>query len=251
MSLSDHSPFARDIAAVTVWWSDVGVDASFADEPTVWLEEKSTPENAPKPAKAKTDPEPPQPEPVKLLGGGKEHWPKELPAFQDWFAGDLAKELSGRGGVKPSGAAGADLMVIVPDPESTDGEALMGGELGSYLREIFAASDASTYNVYWASALPASTPHPDWDDLNARGVGDLLRHHIALAAPKRIIALGSSILPLLGNNPAQGPAEIQQYGQDSQKTPLFAAWQINRLRQRAAARKRFWKLWLDWIASDV
>lgn len=251
MSLIQPSSSSREIDAVTEWWREAGVDSSFEDKPTVWLAQKEV-EEKPKPASAKAE----QPEnstknePPTVFGGGAEAWPSELPSFQTWLAGDLAQEIAGRTGVQPSGSSGSGLMVIVPEPEKTDRDQLLSGPTGEYLRTILNASQISEAEVYLASALPVAMPHPDWQELNSRGLGQLLHHHIRLVAPKGIVALGSSILPLIGNNPAQGPAEIQHFEQDSAPFPLFAAWQLERLRQRSAARKRFWKLWLDWIASN-
>lgn len=251
MSHSDHSPFSREIAALTEWWHEAGVDTCFDDDPTVWLTEEKVTEKGSRPAVRPTQaPEPAKPEPLAKLAGGETNWPTELAAFQEWFSSQLANDVSGRTGVTPVGSAGARLMVIVPEPEMADTDRLLSGDNGRYLQSILAASGITPDEVYFASALPAAMPHPDWQDLQQRGLGDILKLHIKLAAPKRIIVLGSSVLPLIGNIPAQGPAEIQKYQQDSNSMPLFAAWQIERLRQRSAARKRFWKTWLDWIASD-
>ena len=251
MTHAEHTPFDREIAAVTEWWRHAGVDTCFENEPVGWLTEKQAKENSRsgQTSIAQSSQET-QTMPAQMLGGGKDNWPSQLEEFRSWFASDITRDLSLRDGIAPFGKAGANLMIVTVQPESADGSQILSNDPGMYFRGILAASAIAEDDIYFASVLPAAMPQPDWNDLNARGIGEIIRHHISIVRPKRIVALGSSILPLLGNNPAQGPAEIRQFEQDSHSTPLFAAWQINRLRERSAARKRFWKLWLDWIASD-
>ena len=42
-----------------------------------------------------------------------------------------------------------------------------------------------------ASALPRHAPHPDWAALARDGLGDVLAHHVTLAAPQRLLVLGA------------------------------------------------------------
>ena len=55
-----------------------------------------------------------------------------------------------------------------------------------------------------------------------QGLGELASHHIALAAPKRLIVFGVHILPLLGHDPANNPANSAQINHGSPITPLPA-----------------------------
>jgi DNA polymerase len=114
------------------------------------------------------------------------------------------------GRIAAQGPAQAPLMVIVPQPEAGDAAAgsLLSGPQGALLRAMLGVMGLELDQLRLAAALPRHMPHPDWSALNAQGLGAVLRHHVALAQPQRIIAFGGNILPLLGHNLPQSPAVL-------------------------------------------
>lgn len=243
-------PLVQDFEAALEWWRLAGVDTDFADDVTDWLAAPEAEVAAPaqtvpaaEPQRRAALPDLPRVE----MGGGRASWPTDLAAFQRWW---LESERLDAGGsfprVAPRGEAGAALMVLVPEPEEADRETLLSGPEGKLLAGFLAAAGLAAEQSYVAAALPRHTPLPDWAQLKDDGLGDLLAHHIALAAPKRIIAFGRNILPLLGHDTAQGAATLRVFNHDGVSVPLMAAPTLGELLRSAGRRKQLWQRWLDW-----
>ncbi|WP_095010946.1 hypothetical protein [Tsuneonella mangrovi] len=239
----------RQVAAALDWWREAGVDADFSDEASGWLADvESEPEAAPATAvathengDAQSTPERPQ------IGGAKEGWPSDLAAFRQWWLtepslddGGLAPRIASRGN------SGAELMIIVAQPEEQDREQLLTGPQGKLLAGFLAAAGIAAENASFVAVLPRHTPLPDWRALAAGRMGELLAHHVALGAPKRILVLGRNILPLCGHDPAQGPAALRNFNHEGVRVPAMAEVGPERLLANAATRARLWQRWLDW-----
>ena len=72
----------------------------------------------------------------------------------------------------------------------------------------------------------------DWEDLARRGLAALTRHHIGLAAPRRLIAFGRESALLA----------------DGCGVPTLAAPRLETLARSPAHKRRFWNAWLEWSA---
>lgn len=250
MSEPQTPPLVQDFEAALEWWRLAGVNTGFADDVTDWL---AVPEaEAPVPAETVPAAEPQRraalPEvPRAAIGSERASWPTDLSAFKRWW---LESDGLDAGGsfprVAPRGEAGAALMVLVPEPEEVDREALLSGPEGKLLAGFLAAAGLGGDQTYLAAALPRHTPLPEWDRLKADGLGDLLAHHVALAAPKRIIAFGRNILPLLGHDTAQGAAVLRVFNHDGVSVPLMGAATLGELLRSAGRRKQLWQRWLEW-----
>ncbi|MEO9490984.1 MAG: uracil-DNA glycosylase family protein, partial [Marinomonas sp.] len=218
---------------------------------TDWLAEAE----AAKPAKAalakratKPEPEPEKkPEILRILPQAGA--PNNLDAFHAWWMEDPALDAIGpRGRVAARGEVGAELMVLVPDPAGDDGAQLLSGAQGQLLEKILKASAIEPSDVYYASALPRHTPMADGADLAAKGYAEVLHLHIALARPKRILAFGSHILPLLQHGAAEElqkeAGSLQQINHDNRTTPLFVAQSLGGLMGSPSLKARFWRHWV-------
>ena len=104
---------------------------------------------------------------------------------------------------------------------------------------------------YLASLLPRHDPAPDWPAVRQSGLGELLAHHVALAAPERILFLGRNIPPLLGHDMAQGPAGLRDFNHDSLKILAMGASGLADMLRSAKRRERFWRCWLDWTYGET
>ncbi|MCR2833671.1 hypothetical protein [Parerythrobacter lacustris] len=240
----------QEFEAALDWWRLAGVDTDFADDVTDWLATPEAEATAPAPVPSATQPQRRALVPDKprvAIGGERAGWPTDLSAFHRWW---LESDTLDAGGsfprIAPRGLAGAELMVVVPEPEEVDRETLMSGPEGKLLAGFLAAAGLGTNQTYLAAALPRHTPLPEWDRLKADGLGDLLAHHVALAAPNRIIAFGRNILPLLGHDTAQAAATLRVFNHDGVSVPLMAAPTLGELLRSAGRRKQLWQRWLDW-----
>jgi uracil-DNA glycosylase len=244
---------ADELAAALAWWREAGVDQSFRDDAEGWLADVQE-------AEAVAGPAEPAPRKKSLaqaaaavppLGGDPGSWPTDLPAFRDWW---LTEPSLDHGGsfprVPPRGETGARVMLLVPMPEESDGAALLSGPNGNLLAAILGAMEIGPDKAYLAAVLPRHTPMPDWAQLAAAGLGEVLSRHIELAAPKRVIAFGRLVLPLLGHDTAQEPAATPNFNHEVTKVPVLAAPGLDRLLRSAATRASFWRRWLEWTDGE-
>lgn len=242
-----------DIAAALAWWRDAGVDLDFTDDPVRWLADKDDAALAAPPAPALpaayVAPRRAEPETVASavrIGGDRSAWPADLAAFAPWWLAEPT--LDGgqvRGRVPPRGPAGAPVMVLVPAPGPAETELLTQGAEASLLAAMLQAMGIAPEQAYLASALPRHMALPDWDSLRAQGLGEVLAHHVALARPERLIVLGSSILPLLGHDPAQIAKTSLAFNHENYSVPILGALDLGTLAARPARKANFWQRWLD------
>ena len=244
---------------VLAWWRGTGVDCLFHDETTRWTappsdEAAATRRDAEQPARpspvrpslAAARPEPDLPPPLDQTG-----WPQTLDEFGDWWLNEPALDNGRRTGrVAPRGPRNAALLIVVPEPEREDRDKLLTGPHGMLLKAILSAMALDEREIYFASALTRHTPVTDWEAAAAGIVGAALRHHIALVAPRRILTLGSSILPLLGNDLPHLPANLRNFNHEGQSIPVLAADDLAALLNRPLGKKRFWQAWLEWTDTD-
>jgi DNA polymerase len=148
--------------------------------------------------------------------------------------------------IAPRGDPGAALLVLVPQPEEADRERLLEGPQGRLLANILIAMGLEESAVYIAAALPCHTPVADLPALAAQGMDAVTAHHIALAAPQKVLVLGTALAPMLGAGSADGLREINHAGA---KVPVMASETLEALLTSAALKARFWRRWMEWSAS--
>jgi uracil-DNA glycosylase family 4 len=162
-------------ASALDWWRDAGVDVVVEDAAFNWL--------AP----------PPAPQALVPAADPAAALPATLEAFAAWRTGaDMPDAAWGGATILAAGAAGAELMVVVDCPEPGDREALMEGEVGRLFDRMLAAIGRTRADVLLASVCtrrPTTGRVPR--ELLAR-LGEIARHHVGLAGPKRILALGDA-----------------------------------------------------------
>ncbi|MFA7586108.1 MAG: hypothetical protein WCY11_07930 [Novosphingobium sp.] len=232
------------IAAALDWWRLAGVDCDFRDEPQNWI---APPTNDAGPAKPVPIPIAAPPPPPQEPGFALEEMPRELPAFVAWWLAEPSLDggrTSGR--VAPRGNAGAELMVVVADPEADDADALLSGPCGRMLDTMVRAMGIEQADVYRASALPRRTPHADWDLLHRQGIGKVLERHVELAAPRRLIVFGNNILPRTDNGPPLSAPELSHFNLGENSIPLLVERDLASISGRAPWKARFWQRWLGW-----
>ncbi len=255
-----------DIGAVLDWWREAGVDCVFDDDPRQWIVAQAEidpiaapadPDSFPavKPITTATAPAPPR----AMIGGARAHWPGDLAAFGEWWLNEPSLDDGQlRARVPPRGPQAAPLMVLVSQPEAEDRDTLLSGPQGRLLTAMLSAMGLSAAQVYIASALPRHTPMADWSNLAAQGLGEVLRHHVALVQPQRLIVFGRDVSLLLGpfglesplpaNAPAQIGASSSFFSHEGASVPLLVARDLGSLLERPIAKGNFWQHWLEFSA---
>ncbi|HEY6869761.1 MAG TPA: hypothetical protein VI199_08390, partial [Novosphingobium sp.] len=151
----DSALTAAAITGVLDWWRDAGVDLDFHDTPTVWLPASAAGGPAAPLARPATAPPAAEPPPATPLGGDPATHPATLGDFQAWWLTEPALDDGQvRDRVPPRGPAGADLMIIVSQPEAEDGASLLSGREGRLIAGLLGAAGIEPAQVYFASALP-------------------------------------------------------------------------------------------------
>ncbi len=237
-----------DLAAALAWWRDAGVDHDYADAPQAWL--KPAAAQVPESAAPAPVAERPPPPPRERIGGDPALWPQNFEAFADWWLSEPlldGGQVAGR--VPPRGPAGVALMVLVDYPEAQDAERLLSGPQGKLLSAILSALGIDADQAYLAAALPRHMPLPDWAALGEAGLGNLTAHHIALAAPKRLLVLGSHVSSLLGHDPANSTGFLPNLDHEGAKVPALVAPGLESLAARPRGKARLWQALLDWQAA--
>lgn len=244
------------VTAALDWWRDAGVDHAFIDDPQDWLAETRKPQDAAPPAPMKplrelaaerTD------SPVAIPKvSAREGWPATLEDFAPWWLAEPALAPAGLPRFAPLGANAADLMVLVPMPSADETDTLLSGRAGRLLDAMLATCGLERSRTYLASALPAHVPMPDWQLFRDSGLGDVLLHHIALAAPKRLLILGASgISALLGHDPPNLAQSLRAINQEGSPLPALPAWDLETMLQRPSLKGSFWSRWLDWTGTET
>ena len=250
MDTRDKPDWAAELAAAQAWWREAGVDLAYAETATDWLEGARA-----KVAESSAKAASPPPEPVRMpppprMGGDRAHWPATLDGFADWWLTEPSLDPAPAAErVLPAGPHRAPLMVLVAMPEAGDGAALLGGRQGRLLDAILAAFGFRRDEIYLASALPRPVAAPDWAALAGGGLSEVLAHHIALAAPKRLIVFGRDVSPLLGHDPAQVAQSSLAFNHEGTSVPLAFAPALESLLERPALKRGLWARWLDWTGT--
>lgn len=265
MSRPDLS-LAREFDAALAWWQAAGVDCDFTDDATAWLADapaetalNGTRTDAARPqgvaagheedAGSRPAPETPAPAPATLrrdlLG---ESPPQDLAGFADWWLTapglDTARAYPR---IAPRGRAGAELMVLVPQPEPGDTDRLLSGDQGRLLGNILAAMGLDDSAVYFASALPCHTPMADLATLAAGGMDAVTVHHIGLVAPGRLLAFGTGLAPMLAG--AAGDDALREINHAHGKVPVMSSETLDALMEMPRLKARFWRRWMEWSAT--
>ncbi|MEM8723925.1 MAG: uracil-DNA glycosylase family protein [Pseudomonadota bacterium] len=260
--MTDDAPtLAQEIDAAIEWWNAAGVDFEFTDDATAWLGDKSPaeasigqPQRNSGPNAAKDGSSAPSPQPVQqmppranLLGDSP---PETLREFREyWLTAPGLDPIGPRGRVPPRGDAGAKLMVLTVEPEEGDRDTLLSGPQGQLLARMLNAMGLSGDEVYVASALPRPTPMADTANIAAAGMDAITAHHIKLAAPKSVLALGSNILPLIGHELPKDPSSLREINLVNPPTPLLVSEGLDSLMTMPRLKARFWRRWIEWSAD--
>ncbi|WP_066662530.1 MULTISPECIES: uracil-DNA glycosylase family protein [unclassified Sphingomonas] len=233
MGIEGATDWRAEAASALNWWRDAGVDVLVEDDPRDWTARPAP--TAQPDAPMRTVPVGPEPEaPL----------PATIEAFLDWRYGAGAPEAAmGEPIVAAEGNADATLMVVTDLPEFDGGTpALLDGSTGRLFDRILAAIGQSRESIYLAplcAARPITGQVPR--DLEDK-LGDLLRHHIALAAPARLLLLGQATSrAVLGTDAARNAEGLTPLNYSGGKCDVVAIRHPRFLLNKPAAKGDAWK----------
>ncbi len=261
--MSDTQPtLQQEIDAALEWWRAAGVDYDFADDATAWLADSAVGGTVAEQASSAptTNTQPPQPTGsaavaapadvarADLLGDSP---PQSLAEFRDfWLTAPGLDTIGPRGRVPPRGEGGAKLMILVVEPEDGDKDILLAGPQGRLLTKMLNAMGLSDQDIYLASTLPRPTPMADTAAIAAGGMDSVTAHHIKLAAPKRVLAFGGNILPLIGHELPKDPISLREINLVNPPKPLLVSEALESLMTMPRLKARFWRRWIEWSAEE-
>ena len=233
----------RLVAAALRWWDDMGVDTLVEDAPQPWLGRAAKPVDpqisAPH-AGVAASPPPGVEAPLAPL-------PPSLEALVDWLMQDAAVPEAGPADrrLRPFGTPGAAITIVTDMPEQGDAEAgmLLSGDAGQLFDRMLAAIGLDRSSVY---CLPLCPGRPATGRLSPSALtrlGEIARHHLALAAPKRVWVLGQATSQaLLGEDATTIPdkmgADIKQVAEG---LPCIASLHPRLLLQTPQRKAAVWK----------
>jgi DNA polymerase len=249
----NNRSLGQDLEAALGWWREAGLDMAFVDAPQDWLAaEAPAPPAKPsvpaalQPLETKTARVAGPPAASAPIAADRNAWPQKLEDFAPWWLGEPSLAPRGTRRLAPAGPHGAALMVLVPMPAEDDGEALLSGRSGKLLDAMLAAFGLDPAQVYRASALPARIALPDWAGLGTAGLAAVLAHHVALAAPQRLLVFGrADISALMGHNSAHNALHLRAFNHENGSIPAGFEYDLETLLAKPGWKAGVWQRWLS------
>lgn len=226
------------------WWLTAGVDTLIEERPRDWL---ATLRAAVARAQARV------PDVVEA-GAPAPSLPADMDALHRHLREHPDMPFAGAGTTRilPSGDPAAGLMMLadMPTAEDAAGGQIFSGECGALFDRMLAAIGRDRSSVYLATLSCLAAPGGRLDADNAQKCGTLARHHIGLAAPKRVLLLGEAatrVMTGLALPAARGRLHAIDLGEDSGTSPLgttrvnaVATYHPRYLLQRPSAKAGTW-----------
>jgi DNA polymerase len=233
MGIEGATDWREAAASALSWWQEAGVDTVVDEAPRDWTAR----ENA---APAKADPAQQAPlveEEVPL--------PATLEAFIDWrFGGDAPESAWGEPVVHVTGNPASPLMIVTDMPESGDCDAgaLLTGDAGRLFDRMLAAIGHDRGSVYLVSLCIARSVTGQVPREIEEKLAELARHHVALAAPKRVLLLGQTVSrAILGADAGTGRGRLQPVNYQGGQSEAVATYHPRFLITKPAAKADAWK----------
>jgi len=174
MGADQHLDWAASARSVLDWWREAGVDVLVGDEPHDWLGQ--APAAIPVPAATAAPPV------ARAL-------PDTLDAFAAWRTGGDAPEGAAPDGRFAEGDPASALMIVVDCPADTG---LIDGAPGRLFDRMLAAIGHSRESIYLTSLTTVRPLGGRIPPETLPALADLLRHHLTLVRPQRLLLLGQA-----------------------------------------------------------
>lgn len=211
------------------WWREAGIDVLVGDEPFDWLSRRP-PEPAVRAA--------PVPAPAAL--------PDTLEAFQSWLttSPDAPEARWGAGRIAPAGDAAAGLMIVtdLPDPEDAAEARLLAGAPGRLFDRMLAAIGRDRDAIYLAPLASVRPIGGRVDEASLTRLAALMRHHIALVRPKRLLLLGDApSRAMLGTGFLAARGRLHSINHQGIKVDAVASFHPRQLLRQPSCKAEAWR----------
>ena len=233
MGADQQIDWRASVASTLEWWRDAGVDCEIDDVPRDWLARALAPDALPstvREARADTA------MPATL--------PTTLATFAEWRLG-AEPEAGWPGhalGTQGDPASGLMILVDMPDREDETARALLSGGAGRLFDRMLAAIGRDRQSVYLAALAVKRPPASRLTDEAGQKMEVLIRHHLSLAAPKRVLALGNAASrALTGLDVANARGSLHIFNHDGGTSDVVASFHPRFLLERPAAKADAWK----------
>lgn len=230
MGADQHHNWQDVTASALDWWRDAGVDTIVDEVPFAWRKTGAPP---PPPTQSVSQRQAPEPAIRAPL-------PAILTDFIAWRAGPEAPEAAwGKTPIIAEGDPASELMIVIDCPDS---EGLIDGAAGTLFERMLAAIGRDRSDVYLAplaTARPIAGRIPP-EDLPR--LAELLRHHVKLAAPKRLLIVGSAVSrALIGMDAGPGRGSLHAINLDGVIVDGVTSFTPRFLLERPSAKAEAWK----------
>lgn len=225
MGADQHHDWAATAASALDWWREAGVDTLVEDEPRDWL--------------ARTRPPPPT-APVAAAAPPVVELPATLDEFVAWRTGpDVPEANWGNPLLPPEGDPASGLMIVADFPGESG---LIDGTAGRLFDRMLAAIGRDRGSIYLASLAVARPLGGRIVPEVADQLADLLKHHIELVAPKRLLLLGREPnRAILGMDRVDLPKSLHLVNLKSITLEAVASLRLEFLLERPERKAEAWK----------
>jgi DNA polymerase len=233
------------------WWRDAGVDVLIDEEPRNWLAEAKPVARA-GPGETRgtysQDARPAGRAPAAVAASPKlpDNLPDNLPDFVDWFAADTVSlsDFAVRQRLRPEGDPSNIPMIVTDVPERGDAVAghLLSGEIGALFDRMIAAWKIDRAHIYLTAIAPGRPASGQIDAVSLEILGPILRHHIRLAAPKKLWLMGEAASrAVLGTNVAEVTGRLHQIDYGDAPIEAIATLHPRVLLREPKSKARVWE----------
>lgn len=231
MGADQHNDWRASVASALEWWRDAGVDCEIDDNPRDWLARIPAPAAPPASFREAVAEAP--------------RLPETLAEFAEWRTGPTAPEADWSGkalGSQGDAASGLMIVVDMPDREDDVAGALLSGSAGRLFDRMLAAIGRDRQTIYLTALFVKRPPAGRVTEAAGRNMEALIRHHLALAAPKRVLALGNAASrAITGMDVASARGSLRAVHHDGGTSDVVASFHPRFLLERPAAKADAWR----------
>ncbi|WP_254606423.1 uracil-DNA glycosylase family protein [Sphingomonas bacterium] len=233
MTGADHN-LDRALAASTLqWWRDAGVDTLVDEEPVDWL---AAPARVPV-----TPATPATTRPATVVPAAM---PADLAGFLAWRMGPDAPEAGWPGPrIGPEGQATATIVVTdVPERDDLAAGRLLSGAAGMLFDRMLAAIGLDRAGIQLVPVATARPPAGRIGGADEAPLAQVLRHHLSLARPDRVLLLGDAASrAALGLNCVSARGSLHSVNHHGGQARVIASFTPRYLLDRPKAKSDAWR----------
>lgn len=223
MGADQHHDWREAAASALDWWHAAGVDCLVEEEPRDWLART-------RPAIAPVSSVEESPAPV---------MPDTLTGFIEWRIGSDAPEHGMGTLIGAEGDPASGLMIVVDYPE---GETLLDGAPGRLFDRMLAAIGRDRASIYLAPLCAIRPTGGRIPPELAPRLTEIMRRHIRLAAPKRVLFMGQApSRALIGTDGSAGAGSLHAVNLEGTSVDCVASLHPRFLLERPALKAEAWR----------